>query len=69
MLRTCQEIVTVLKLLNGTNDIESYEPKGFEHRYKTKTRIIILYNKLHKSNEEKPAFKFTNDIQIRKGSA
>lgn len=67
MLRTNQEIVTVVKLLNGTNDIENYEPKGFEHRYKTKTRII--YNKLHKSNEEKPAFKFANDIQIRKGSA
>ena len=65
MLKTNMEIVKVLQLLNGTNDIESYKADGFEYRYKSKT--VIVNNRLKKTHMAKEQFPVK--IQLRKGSA
>ena len=65
MLKTNLEIIKILQLLNGTNDIESYNVKGFEHRFKKK--FWIINNRIKSSKKPKEDFPYS--LQIRKGSA
>lgn len=65
-LRTNLELVEILKLFKGANDIEAYKhPKSLNWRLTKK--IKIEKEKLVKTNEVKKTFRY--NIQIYKGSA
>ena len=66
MLRTNIELVMYLRLMNNTNDIESYKvPRNMVHRFKQ--RAVLLANKVIVSKKLKPPFE--KKIEFRKGSA
>ncbi|KAL4223408.1 beta-1 [Mactra antiquata] len=66
MLKTNLEIVNILKILNGTNDIEStFLPPKEYHKVNQKT--VIMGNYPFVSNQKKAPF--SQSIKIRKGSA
>ena len=65
-LRTNLEIVMILKIFQGVNDIEAYDyPKYQEERFRK--RYIFKENRLVKTHIDKPPFGY--DIQMSKGSA
>ncbi|XP_041378797.1 beta-1,3-galactosyl-O-glycosyl-glycoprotein beta-1,6-N-acetylglucosaminyltransferase-like [Gigantopelta aegis] len=65
-LRTNLEIVMILKLFQGANDIEAYDyPKHQEERFKK--RYISSGYRLVKTHIDKPPFGY--NIQMSKGSA
>ena len=66
MLRTNLELVLYLRLMNNTNDIESYKvPRNMVHRFKQ--RAVLLANKGIVSKYLNPPFEMK--IEFRKGSA
>ena len=66
MLRTNLELVLYLRLMNNTNDIESYKvPRNMVHRFKQ--RAVLLANKGIVSKYHNPPFE--KKIEFRKGSA
>ncbi|XP_045174034.2 N-acetyllactosaminide beta-1,6-N-acetylglucosaminyl-transferase-like [Mercenaria mercenaria] len=66
MLKTNLEIVKILKLLNGTNDIESY-PVPMTEYHKFKQRTLIMNNLPIVTRQKKEPF--GQNIKIHKGSA
>lgn len=66
MLRTNLEIVKVLRLMNGTNDIESYPVPPTEY-HKFKQRTVMMNNFPFVTKQRKKPFK--HNIKIHKGSA
>ncbi|GAB1604603.1 beta-1,3-galactosyl-O-glycosyl-glycoprotein beta-1,6-N-acetylglucosaminyltransferase 3 isoform X1 [Argonauta hians] len=65
-LKTNLELVEILKIFNGTNDIEAYKhPKSLDWRVKYK--IEIGDNGLTKTNHNKQPLKY--NVQLYKGSA
>lgn len=66
MLKTNREIVDILQVLNGTNDIESYPlPVNEYHKIRQKTAIMHNYPVI--TRLRKPDF--AHNIEIHKGSA
>ena len=64
-LKTNLELVRLLKLFNGTNDIESYPfPKHYLHRVESKHEVIA--GKLTRVDTKKSPFTFRK-LELRKG--
>ena len=68
-LRTNAELVEILKLYNGTNDIECHKPAEHLGMFATrvKYKFILLNNRIQETSERKKPLPF--GIRVVKGSA
>ena len=65
MLRTNLELVRILKLLNGSNEVESYVMSKERHKFQRRTIINRNHAMITKERKEP----FDRNVSLRKGSA